>query len=178
MERKIGEQFEYNGVTLEVVAKDNCDECYFKYLDTGCLDNKCSGSVRSDEEYVIFKQIDKQMTKKDLKSGMIVETRNGNTYMVLTNCDTLNYGKLDFCLIRDNGFMTSDTYSDNLNCQKSEGHDIMEVFEPYVTRYTYQMDKSNLIWERPEPKETLTIGGITYDKSEVETALKDLKPIK
>ena len=27
---EIGEQFEYNGVVLEVVKRDNCKDCFFR----------------------------------------------------------------------------------------------------------------------------------------------------
>ena len=30
MERKIGEEFEYNGVKLKVVEEDFCENCYFR----------------------------------------------------------------------------------------------------------------------------------------------------
>ena len=62
MERKIGEIFEYEGVTLEVVKKNGCRGCYFQnklcssdiniYQSRG----KCRNS-RTDKNKVIFKLI-------------------------------------------------------------------------------------------------------------------------
>lgn len=63
MERKIGERFEYDGVTLEVCAEKECTECYchfnnvcIKSLD---LAGYCGPSSRSDNTSVIFKEVKK-----------------------------------------------------------------------------------------------------------------------
>lgn len=61
IERKIGERFNYNGVTLEVVeqSEDTCDGCYF-YRKTDCPDAcLCSCLFRSDFNSVIFKEVTK-----------------------------------------------------------------------------------------------------------------------
>lgn len=61
MERKIGEIFEYNDITLEVVENPDgcCDDCYFE----GCKKCKhfkeCSCIRRTDKKDVIFKEIEK-----------------------------------------------------------------------------------------------------------------------
>ncbi len=60
MERKIGERFDFKGVTLEVVEEiDGCDYCYLKEY------GRCNGdwicAVRSDGKSVIFKRVDKSL---------------------------------------------------------------------------------------------------------------------
>lgn len=68
MERKIGEQFEYNGVRLKVVkAKDHyCTGCYFYDEATGCrcielveTIGYCTAINREDKKYVNFKEVKK-----------------------------------------------------------------------------------------------------------------------
>ena len=73
MERKIGEQFEYNGVRLKVVkAKDHyCTGCYFYDEATGCRCiglietlGYCSRARREDGTYIIFKEMPNWSTTK------------------------------------------------------------------------------------------------------------------
>lgn len=66
MERRIGEQFNYDEVTLEVcVAKAPirrpCEGCYFLHYDR-CyrvmdITGKCSKNYRTDKREVYFKEV-------------------------------------------------------------------------------------------------------------------------
>ena len=66
MERKIGEQFDYEGVRLEVAEKDgrSCEGCYFSGLVLcrirEIMDNTgyCGSANRKDEKMVIFKKVE------------------------------------------------------------------------------------------------------------------------
>ena len=95
------------------------------------------------------------MTKKDLKSGMTVVTRNGNKYLVLTNCGSSTLQ--DFCLIGPTGFLESCGYTDDLldNIGDSCAEwDIMEVYNDKILTTTYSMPThSDPIWKRIEPIE-------------------------
>ena len=60
-ERKIGEEFDYNGITLKVVEDDNCSNCYFGFLPD-CYNKRevtggCSRTERRDKTSVIFKKL-------------------------------------------------------------------------------------------------------------------------
>lgn len=67
MERRIGEQFDYNGVTLEVVKQplENndvgkyCNGCYFNKGYYCCYKGECCYGSRSDSTSVIFKKVEK-----------------------------------------------------------------------------------------------------------------------
>ncbi len=72
MERKIGERFDYNGTTLEVVEQsiENkdiarvCKGCYLKDINVDCYEKhkitgECSCYLRIDRKEVIFKEIEK-----------------------------------------------------------------------------------------------------------------------
>ena len=72
MERKIGERFEYNGTTLEVVQQsiENkdirrvCKDCYFYENLIDCykkhkITGECSCYLRIDGKEVIFKEVQK-----------------------------------------------------------------------------------------------------------------------
>lgn len=57
MEYKIGQQFKFNGTTLEVVENSNynCEKCFF--FKRACDKIKCLMSERTDSKNVIFKEI-------------------------------------------------------------------------------------------------------------------------
>ena len=63
MERKIGEIFNYEGVTLEVVEYGECEECYFSHQN--CIRSlnirgNCN-SRRTDGKLVIFERVDESL---------------------------------------------------------------------------------------------------------------------
>ena len=71
---KIGERFEYDGVVLEVVKRDNCIDCFFRdRVECGVMSPmRCSSDIRNDDTSIIYKLVeqckpkDKQYENKDL----------------------------------------------------------------------------------------------------------------
>lgn len=67
MERKIGERFEYKGVTLEVAEAPNgniCGDCYFLLKENMCFKSvdetgNCYERYRDDKKNVYFKEVKK-----------------------------------------------------------------------------------------------------------------------
>ena len=66
MERRIGEKFEYDGVTLEVAVApygNHCSNCYFllndKCAESMDITGKCYESFRKDHRRVYFKEVKK-----------------------------------------------------------------------------------------------------------------------
>lgn len=86
------------------------------------------------------------MRKKDLESGMILETRDGDRYL-LTNG-----------VMRDfTGYMSLDDYSNDLKYEHSKGYDIIKVYKDtmaYSLTVIFKYDFLTLIWERKETKLT------------------------
>ena len=63
MERDVGDQFEYNGVTLEVVEHKDCLGCYFHKNYIRCNNTTiretigaCEDFKRNDLKNIIFKE--------------------------------------------------------------------------------------------------------------------------
>ena len=82
MERKIGEEFEYNGVKLKVVEEDLCENCYFrdKRENEPCARSEhilvsgfCSKTKREDHKSVQFIKIKNEKMKEETKSLPIPE---------------------------------------------------------------------------------------------------------
>ncbi len=89
--------------------------------------------------------------RKKLRSGMIAVTLEGR-YLVLTDCETVNYGSQDFCLIEPDGFMTGSNYDENLSTIRGICS-IKALYKSTVNGLTYEMkykDK-DLIWTK-DPK--------------------------
>lgn len=83
------------------------------------------------------------MKKSDLKSGMVVELRDGRRYVVITND----------AAISENVWLDFNNYSENLHHSTVRAYDIIKVYKP---QYKHMMipsqfkllEESDLIWER------------------------------
>ena len=62
---EIGERFEYDGVMLEVVKRDNCKDCFFRdrVECTVTSPMHCGSDVRNDVTSIIYKLVEKCKTK-------------------------------------------------------------------------------------------------------------------
>lgn len=78
------------------------------------------------------------MTKNDLRTGMVVELRNGQRYLVLLGeLPTACYGVQEGILISDDGFKTMDTFNDglrNINCG-DDSCDVIKVFKGNISSF-------------------------------------------
>ena len=95
----------------------------------------------------------KNMTKKDLEERMVVETREGNRYLV---CGT--------SIIRDKGYCNFSDYNENLTSNFSS-LDIVKVYDVVGTLEEITDPNLPLLWER---KHTPQIGDIYFDSSDNE----------
>ena len=62
---EIGEKFEYDGVVLEVVKRDNCEGCFFNNR-TACTSKppmRCTSEWRNDKTSIIYKLVEQCKTK-------------------------------------------------------------------------------------------------------------------
>ena len=79
------------------------------------------------------------MTKKDLKERMVVETRNGNRYLVCGNS-----------IIRDKGYCNFRDYDENLTILDFHELDIVKVYDVVSTLEEVTDPNLELLWERKE----------------------------
>jgi len=96
------------------------------------------------------------MKKNDLKTGMMVECRNGNVYTVMLGVEVSSSD----VLVRPEGWMGLNGYDDNMKCRGAREWDIMKVYQPKLEAHIGHKDSCNLIWERDEEftKEDLQVG--------------------
>lgn len=102
------------------------------------------------------------MELKDLKTGMRIILRNGGEYIVLKDVITpYEHGKEDMYILIDGGWMSSDSYNNDLTCKgNSKDFDIMEVYAQHNGKYLNgdilerdAIKNMDLIWQRKETKE-------------------------
>ena len=92
-----------------------------------------------------------KMTKKDLKERMVVETREGNRYLV---CGT--------SIIRDKGYCNFSDYNENLTSSFPQ-LDIVKIYETVSTLEEVTNPNLELLWEREEEHEP-QIGDVYLDE--------------
>lgn len=116
-----------------------------------------------EEYYAISTDMVKHTTKDQktftmdmFKTGMRVETREGELYLVLKDCDTMyGDGHIVFANFDQNGFLCEEDYDDDLLEQSGmEEYDIVKVYaidkEKIVFGTVLDPNKKYLIWERSE----------------------------
>jgi hypothetical protein len=122
------------------------------------------------------------MNKSDLKTGMMVVTRNGGEYMVMRNIEYRNStGRIiaPNIIISESGWMSLYRYSDDLKSMSNgDEFDIVAVFLPLMTPSLCHKDLSDdyywrCIWKREEPPVEMTVAEI-----EKKLGIKNLKIIK
>ena len=92
----------------------------------------------------------KEFTIDDLKSGMIVETRSEEKYLVIKDCEFYG-GDKGIAFVNATGFNKSNSYNKDLTCKKMKSYDIMKVYyDDCVNGGTYSMKNQPLIWQRKE----------------------------
>lgn len=116
------------------------------------------------------------MTKSELKTNMLVITREGNKYLVKKDLPAvgLTYkDELDLFICEEGGYMSFYEYSEDLLCYDDDIHqtfygygrdkiaeqyDIMGVYAPcnisaFIYEGEFNLDNYKLIWAREEPKD-------------------------
>ena len=90
---EIGERFEYDGVVLEVVKRDNCNDCFFcGRVECGVMSPmRCSSDRRNDNTSIIYKLVGQCKPKENNNMKKQIY------YADLTPCDNMDdYKKAAF----------------------------------------------------------------------------------
>lgn len=112
-------------------------------------------------------------TKDDLKTGMVVEYRNGIKHIVV---------KDEGIIIATQGFDKISSFRDDLSdiCDIRK-YDIVKVYGQPNNKADYiNLDaERKLIWQREETEElTMEVGGKQYHLLDIEKALNGLEPVR
>lgn len=87
------------------------------------------------------------MTLQDLKTGMVVEIRDGGKYMIV-NLDGELFGIGMNCYITLDG---EQPHKSNMTWPDNSDLDIMKVFKPALNEFSRMLsDERNRIWDREE----------------------------
>lgn len=202
--KKVEKGYEYKGLKLgqEVIVKSNGNKCEIIGFDLtfeneeiiaidrygaqyGIQNSACSEVVyyKDTDSFDWIKIEDILMPKENpnikdlLKTGMIVETRDGRRYQVLSG-DLHNrmHGSQNIIFQRNEGFMLGSSYNDNLvNIIKSTKElDISKIYhnnDISALKYIDIIDDLELIWERKEETKNITITSDTGEKISIPTEI-------
>lgn len=120
------------------------------------------------------------MNKSDLKTGMIVVTRNGDEFMVMLNVEYCNSVLAPNVIVSKSGWMPLCKYSDDLKLHIDDESelDIVAIYSPSRAASLYRKDLSDdfywtCIWKREEPPVEMTVAEI-----EKKLGIKNLKIVK
>lgn len=120
------------------------------------------------------------MNKSDLKTGMMVVTRNGDEFMVILSVEYANTGTNEprNVMVSENGWMPLYEYSDDLVLGIMSELDIVAVYSPKMTASLWKKNIKNecyweCIWKRDEPPVEMTLAEI-----EKKLGIKNLKIVK
>lgn len=122
--------------------------------DIGCrvkFDKRDGSYLIQDYQLRKVEENKMEFSKKDLKSGMVVELRDGSRFLTVE----IN-GRLD--LIGKDTWDSLSLYNENLT-DADRDFDIVKVYETYPRPFGRMLKGGILIWERKEPKE-MTIDDI------------------
>lgn len=95
------------------------------------------------------------MTKADLKTGMVVNLRNGDSYVVVKE---VGDGCYEYDIIfRKNSWIDLNSYTDDFKCEANPANDIMEVRGGGIFYFIKGIENTVyrgniLLWERKEKK--------------------------
>lgn len=122
------------------------------------------------------------MKKSDLKTGMMVVTRDNDEYMVMLNVEFSATGsKPQNFLVAKDGWMPLSKYSDDLKLGEDEEMpelDIVAVYSPLMEASLWRKNLSDTddwecVWKREEQPVEMTVAEI-----EEKLGIKNLKIIK
>jgi hypothetical protein len=113
------------------------------------------------------------MTKNDLKTGMLVQTRDGDVGLVLRELNTIIFKEAYLSFSDFEEDLTFELRSCDANIIRVTN--VLEEEALTVDMWKESNVKSNLLWEKEF--ETIKIGENTYNKAEFEEAVKNLKTI-
>lgn len=104
------------------------------------------------EQTKTIKEMQKEFTKKDLKSGMWVKLRNGDTMLCVGRAETHNHGT-DICFIEDDGFIIMHNYNEDMECYEVPEMSIDSIFYDKITSNTFKFGSQPMIWQRDIKKD-------------------------
>lgn len=96
------------------------------------------------------------MKKSDLKTGMRIETRRGDIFLVIKDIETLFCGHQDIGFAGNDCFTCGDNLNDDLTSITSKSFDIVKVFQinheqkSLLNDDTLNLNEKHLIWKRKE----------------------------
>ena len=175
MERKVGEQFKYGDITLEVVLNISCKGCYFN----GCcsfprkLIGHCSCFDRKDRNSIIFKEVknmNKEIKEIILPDGFEVDKIEGGKIILKAKENELDSWKRCVNYLKDKEsleFIGNSSDIITLNCgraidSKDDRNIIPEGYGKVLLAFSQLLVCRNAWWKSVNWKPNWSGGTIKY----------------
>lgn len=122
-----------------------------------------------------------EFTKENLETGMVVKTRDGNYFMVLTGDLMTVSGKQNIVLISDEWYITENCLTTDLLHYNNKYLDVVEVYKPTVVSLQDTIKKlltGSLIWRRASEKESILRAKIKETQAEVDASKRKIEELR
>ena len=119
------------------------------------------------EKYIKLTKGEKEMTKSDLKDGMVVEYRNGEKRLVLNDK-----------LMGQDFSNTFEQYAENLTSNNGSYYDIVKIYSSRanIIKFLFEKQFLNLIWTRKEKSDAeIKLEQMENQIRELQKSAEDLK---
>lgn len=165
MKFKVGDKVraEVGGQVREGVIKEigSDSKSYLVYFDGWTGGHNGRGSYKGnhcwwfgDDELELIERGEKDMKKSDLKSGAIVETRDGNKYILLLKTKSYDNGKAILVNLADGCYLPYSGYNEDLT-HNIKLSDIMKVCQyeyvgDNIRSHILKQNENDWTWIREE----------------------------
>ena len=102
----------------------------------------------------------REFTKKDLKSGMLVQIRDGRYLKVITD-NPIHKGTITISMTGNN-VMSEGSVGNNLKNNSGASYDIIRVYIPKTAKdiFNFSTEGHKLIWEEPKKIEEMSLAAV------------------
>ena len=150
----VGKVYELDDVTDELIGDSG-----YRY-GTKHVNADCDGTIAFLQGCkIMFEEVTSMFGKSDMKTGMFVQTRNKEKWMVMR--DSI-YGNILVSMEKDkfarsDSYVSIDSYNEDLTCKGNENWDIMLVTAPSIYPDVFdaksEITHAMVVYKREEPKE-------------------------
>lgn len=122
-----------------------------------------------------------EFTKENLETGMVVKTRNGNHFMVLTGDLMTIGGKQNIVLISNERCITENCLTTDLLHLNNKYLDVVEVYKPTLSSLQCTIKillADNLIWQRTSEKESILRAKIKEKEVEADATKREIEELQ
>lgn len=153
----------------EVQVWESCYNCWSRSIVFKSINHDQLRPLNEQE-----KDMKKEFSKSDLKTGMKITFKDGDEGIVVFGCNSTN-GQEDIILSLEGGYYTLSYFDENFKCEDVPDCDIIKVEMPKY--YSIDCDKFTTLWEE-QSQEQKDYEEALLALKEAQEKVEKLKPKK